>query len=252
MHGTSNEQYLSGDMDTMSGSMVDDGRKNVIISTNSEGAKQIHIPSMNHGSMQMWFEATASSTILFKDWRTDEVWQMMLSCFFWFLVAFLYEVLKAVRQEIIIRDVTSRKCTMPVSSFPPPLEDGHCTEHPNNGVVASDRAGATNPEVPEQCHCVIEASRSRMSPPQELVEIQMIPPHGFMATSWRYQMFSKCHLIQTALHILQMAISYILMLVVMTFNVWLFLAVILGFGAGYFVCGWWHCGPVVDPNEHCH
>ena len=130
----------------------------------SGGIRNFYSLNLQHVFMKTW--EIFLSRIIF-------ILEMALSCFFWFLIAFLYEVLKAVRQEIIIRDVSSRKCTMPVSSFPPPMEDTHCNEHQSNGV--SNRTGATNPEVPEQCPCVIEPSRSRMSPPgQELVEIQSV------------------------------------------------------------------------------
>merc|ERR550532_2165169 len=247
---------------------VDDKMMSMETGNHAKNHQFYRTSSDDHSSMmmmQMWFTASTQTTILFKEWKTEEIWQMVLSCVFWFIVAFLYEVLKAVRQEIIIRDVSHRKCTLPVSSAVPPLDEqninamtnnnittnnhnNHCVDHPNGMSIAPNAQ-----QMPvDSCPC-IEASRSRMAPPaQDLVEIQMIPPHGFMATSWRYQMLSKCHLVQTLLHIIQMTISYLLMLVVMTFNVWLFLAIILGFGVGYFVCGWWHCGPVVDPNEHCH
>lgn len=50
--------------------------------------------------------------------------------------------------------------------------------------------------------------------------------HGF---------FSLAHLLQTGLHVLQLIISYFLMLIVMTYNVYLCLAVVLGAGLGYFL-----------------
>ena len=43
----------------------------------------------------------------------------------------------------------------------------------------------------------------------------------------------KQRLSGTLLKVLQFTLGYVLMLVVMTYNVWLFLAIILGFGAGY-------------------
>ena len=105
--------------------------------------------------------------------------EIVLSCVFWFIVAFLYEVLKAVRQEIIIRDVSHRKCTLPVSSAQPNIEDNndlmsngnnHCPDH-INGVSA---AVMTSNGPVDACPC-IEASRSRLSPPaQDLVEIQLV------------------------------------------------------------------------------
>ena len=64
-------------------------------------------------------------------------------------------------------------------------------------------------------------------------------------------MISGSHLTQTVLHVVQVFVSYCLMLVFMTYNVWLCLAVILGAGAGYFFFGWKRA-VVVDVNEHCH
>lgn len=46
------------------------------------------------------------------------------------------------------------------------------------------------------------------------------------------------HVIQTFLYLIQMTVSYTLMLIVMTFNWWLFFAVLLGAMLGYFVFGW--------------
>jgi hypothetical protein len=65
------------------------------------------------------------------------------------------------------------------------------------------------------------------------------------------RILSGHHLIQTVLHILQMGISYLLMLIAMTFNIYLFLAVILGAGFGHFLFGWRRMY-VIDYNEHCH
>ena len=59
------------------------------------------------------------------------------------------------------------------------------------------------------------------------------------------------HAIQTILHMLQVTLSYFLMLIFMTFNGWLCIAVVLGAGFGYFLFGWKRA-IVVDVNEHCH
>lgn len=64
-------------------------------------------------------------------------------------------------------------------------------------------------------------------------------------------MFSITHLLQTFLHIIQISISYLLMLIFMTYNVWLCLAVLFGATLGYFLFGW-KKSVVVDVTEHCH
>ncbi|GBP55499.1 High affinity copper uptake protein 1 [Eumeta japonica] len=64
-------------------------------------------------------------------------------------------------------------------------------------------------------------------------------------------MTSRVHIWQTVLHGLQVLISYMLMLVFMTYNVWLCAAVVLGSATGYFLFGWRE-SVVVDFTEHCH
>ncbi|XP_060525943.1 high affinity copper uptake protein 1 isoform X2 [Cylas formicarius] len=64
-------------------------------------------------------------------------------------------------------------------------------------------------------------------------------------------MLSKIHFFQTFLHMVQMVLSYFLMLIFMTYNVWLCLAVVAGAGVGYFLFGW-KKSVIVDVTEHCH
>lgn len=64
-------------------------------------------------------------------------------------------------------------------------------------------------------------------------------------------MFSYMHCFQTLLHILQVTISFLLMLIFMTYNVWLCLAVVIGAAGGYFLFGW-KKSVIVDVTEHCH
>lgn len=64
-------------------------------------------------------------------------------------------------------------------------------------------------------------------------------------------MLSWMHTFQTLLHIIQIVLSYFLMLIFMTFNYWLGLAVVLGGAIGYFLFGW-KKSVIVDVTEHCH
>ena len=65
------------------------------------------------------------------------------------------------------------------------------------------------------------------------------------------RMFSQKHLLQTGLHVVQLTVSYLLMLIFMTYNVWLCLAVVIGSAVGYFMFGWKRT-VVVDMTETCH
>lgn len=67
----------------------------------------------------------------------------------------------------------------------------------------------------------------------------------------RPTMLSINHLYQTLLHVLQVTLSFLLMLIFMTYNVWLCMMVVLGAGIGYFLfC--WKKSVIVDVTEHCH
>ncbi|XP_054854242.1 high affinity copper uptake protein 1 [Eublepharis macularius] len=65
------------------------------------------------------------------------------------------------------------------------------------------------------------------------------------------QMLSFPHIFQTVLHIIQVVISYFLMLIFMTYNAYLCIAVAAGAGTGYFFFSW-KKAVVVDITEHCH
>ncbi|XP_023939085.2 high affinity copper uptake protein 1 isoform X2 [Bicyclus anynana] len=65
------------------------------------------------------------------------------------------------------------------------------------------------------------------------------------------RMMSVAHGWQTVLHGVQVLVSYMLMLVFMTYNTWLCAAVVLGSATGYFLFGWRE-SVVVDFTEHCH
>lgn len=68
---------------------------------------------------------------------------------------------------------------------------------------------------------------------------------------FRLHIFQLAHFIQTFLHGLQAMLSYFLMLIFMTYNVWLCLAIIVGFLCGYFVFGWKHSSVPSLTQEHC-
>ena len=72
------------------------------------------------------------------------------------------------------------------------------------------------------------------------------------------QYVNPLHLLQSVLHVVQVGMGYLLMLVAMTFNGWLFLAVCFGAGLGYLIFG--RCRQSFssasltsrEQNEHCH
>lgn len=66
------------------------------------------------------------------------------------------------------------------------------------------------------------------------------------------QMLSIYHLSQTLLYAIQAMVAYFLMLVVMTFNSWIFGSVIVGLALGYFLFGFMRKHPESSSiSEYC-
>ncbi|XP_062586104.1 high affinity copper uptake protein 1-like isoform X2 [Saccostrea cucullata] len=161
--------------------------------------------------MSMFFHAGKCEYILFDGVQTKTVAGMVAACIIVFLLAVLYEGLKVFREYLL------KKALITGSKY----------QEVTIGANGQSIVAETNIK---NSHQVV---------------------FGNPILHNRLTMISTSHLIQTTLHVVQVFISYCLMLIFMTYNVWLCLAVILGAGAGYFFFGWKRA-VVVDVNEHCH
>ena len=80
--------------------------------------------------------------------------------------------------------------------------------------------------------------------------------HNHTSTFLRIKYYSisvSMHILQSGLHVVQVGIGYFLMLVAMTYNGWLFLAIIFGAGVGYLIFAKSRhlMGNFREMNEHC-
>ncbi|XP_058063747.1 high affinity copper uptake protein 1 [Anopheles bellator] len=78
-----------------------------------------------------------------------------------------------------------------------------------------------------------------------------VVPAPLTKRTFREALLSRVHIVQSLLHLVQVIVSYLLMLIVMTYNYWLCLAVVLGAACGYYMFGWVR-NSSVDPTEHCN
>jgi hypothetical protein len=145
---------------------------------------------------------------------------MFGSCLFFLTLGILYELLKYSRQIHLHK-----------------AECGVCEVVINPEAVGNDSNGTQ--ESPS-CHSVDDKTRDPLQIESGIKRSKI-------------KMLSMAHLIQTALHMLQIFISYLLMLAFMLFNIWICLAVILGAGVGYFLIGTRKVTTYpLYHEDHCH
>ncbi|XP_016950921.1 uncharacterized protein LOC108025155 [Drosophila biarmipes] len=208
-------------------------------------------------SMSMFFHTGDTETILFKCWRTESVLALTLSCLVIFLVAVLYEALKFFRGWLFARN--RRRLEGGRDQYPPRRyrEANYNYNQPTYPPRSNQQTGAqiyahrprspSMPPLQHGGHGSPQAQSAHIMPPPIHHHVQENPPpaeggSGFKAfCSWM-------HLLQTFLHVLQVFISFLLMLVFMTFNVWLCVAVLLGAGVGYYI----FCAFKTNIQDHCN
>ncbi|XP_052788347.1 high affinity copper uptake protein 1-like isoform X2 [Mya arenaria] len=166
--------------------------------------------------MMMYFHTGKCEYILFEGIRTTTSGGMIGACFAIFALGVLYEGLKVLRETLLQRAMVNKYAV------------GHSNSSQDTMVVSNKNVGLDTQT--SQDHCL---ENDHQEPPLCI------------------HMMSCSHFLQTLLHMVQVFFSYCLMLVFMTYNVWLCLSVILGAGVGYFLFGW-RKAIVVDINEHCH
>ncbi|KAH8289243.1 hypothetical protein KR054_002084, partial [Drosophila jambulina] len=163
--------------------------------------------------MPMAFHFGYNETILFSWWHIETVAGLVGSMIAIFLLALMYEGLKYYREYLFWK-------TYNLMEYRP--------------VTGPQR----NPEAPR----LPSPAAAAPSPVQYVGEVVHKQPPSMLSVN---------HLLQTLLHVLQVTLSFLLMLIFMTYNVWLCLMVVLGAAVGYFLfC--WKKSVIVDVTEHCH
>jgi len=84
----------------------------------------------------------------------------------------------------------------------------------------------------------VEPNNDGGSDENSISSVQTAPRRNTAIKIIQTNILSKTHFIQTLLQLVQVTLSYFLMLIAMTYNSWLFGAVVTGATAGYFIFGW--------------
>lgn len=142
------------------------------------------------------FHVNTEGILLFQDWRLNSKSVLLGACLATFLLTVFYESLKIFRQWLVSR---------PLSLLYRDLTQSTSTSE----VGDSEESTLDNKESLQQ----------------------RIIRYPRQSGRWRRDI----HLLQTFLHMLQVFVGYMLMLIVMTYNTWLGVALLAGAGAGYMV-----------------
>lgn len=209
----------------------------------SHGTGGTGMEGMVHHMMSMAFHGGYNETILFEQWKIDSLAGLLWSMLIIFIMAALYEGLKYYREHLFwrtynalqYRPVTVTEKPNPrngTAVSPSANNNGHMASGGTGGSVGSDGIGGGGEGGDDGSRVVHMVG--------EVIHKQPRPT-----------MLSAMHLFQTFLHIVQVTLSFLLMLIFMTYNTWLCLAVVLGAALGYFLFGW-KKSVIVDVTEHCH
>ncbi|XP_058062675.1 high affinity copper uptake protein 1 isoform X1 [Anopheles bellator] len=205
------------------------------------GASGDGVSGMVHHMMSMSFHGGYDETILFEQWKIDSLGGLLWSMLAIFVMAALYEGLKYYREHLFWRTYNALQYR-PVT----------VTEKSNgNGVSGAsgvERGGGSADGL-----SVLPSASGVGGGGSVLNEDSTRVVHmvGEVIHRQPPTMLSFMHLYQTLLHIVQVTLSFLLMLIFMTYNTWLCLAVVLGAALGYFLFGW-KKSVIVDVTEHCH
>lgn len=193
-------------------------------------------------SMKNSFFFGYQCSLLFNSFNLETPEQLVGGVILIMVVAILYEGLKTLREILASRE-TAKQNTNQVAV--------------NTNLTSP---GDNTPCVPSQIQSTGQTTVDTDSGKVPLVasweDTQYQQPRSLkqflLHTAREY--CSVDHILQSSLHVVRVGVAYLLMLVAMTFNGWLFLAVCIGAGIGYFVFG--KCrksfSDFVKQSDHCN
>ncbi|VDK80999.1 unnamed protein product [Litomosoides sigmodontis] len=185
-----------------------------------------------HGEhvMKMWFHFGYHEIILFEFWKIESFCGLLLSCLLIFIIACFYEWIKWFR---VYLQLSAARC-------PPSCR--HTNDEGKEDEVKQDDKRTV-------CNSSVSAPLTVTLPP------------GYQRVSnrtTRRETSPIIRFLQAVLYLVQVTLAYCLMLIAMTYNVWLTIAVIAGAVFGHWLFAILKCfNPLTDDldtfsSDACH
>ncbi|KAF5402716.1 High affinity copper uptake protein 1 [Paragonimus heterotremus] len=172
--------------------------------------KASNVMSMMH--MKMYFNTDLPFILLFGPWEIDNIGKLIGAFIGVLLLAALYEACSAFREKLLLKAACRNQC-------PPVMED----------VNSAALAGPSCPSCPASSN---DTTKSLVDSGGGGARLRLMSTLQFRRIG---RFFDGLHVLQTLLHLIQMFIGYMLMLIVMTYNVYMLIAVMAGFTVGYLI-----------------
>uniref|UniRef100_A0AC34Q8D6 Copper transport protein n=1 Tax=Panagrolaimus sp. JU765 TaxID=591449 RepID=A0AC34Q8D6_9BILA len=185
-----------------------------------------HTNHMDHSehSMKMYFHGGNTEIILFDCWRINSFFGLLFSCFIIFLMGAAYEGIKWFRIYLQLKE--TKKET---------LKKRTCT--PTIGLsVQQEKIAISMPSQSESLLYPKNQDDTQVYVTTVKESDTDVGSVGFFDfQKIRANAMAKNRLVQAGLYCIQITLAYFLMLIAMTYNVYLTAAVVLGAGFGHWI-----------------
>ncbi|KAF8570240.1 hypothetical protein P879_06285 [Paragonimus westermani] len=166
--------------------------------------------SMMH--MKMYFNTDLPFILLFGPWEIDNIGKLIGAFIGVLLLAALYEACSSFREKLLLKAACRNQC-------PPVMEE----------VNSATLAGPSCPSCPASSN---DTTKSLVDSGGGGARLRLMSTLQFRRIG---RFFDGLHVLQTLLHLIQMFVGYMLMLIVMTYNVYMLIAIMAGFTVGYLI-----------------
>eukprot|EP01135_Chromosphaera_perkinsii_P001377 Nk52_evm8s165 gene=Nk52_evmTU8s165 len=212
--------------------------------------------------MIMYFHASEFDRILFKSWITRTQGEYIGAWFACFAFAFVLEFLgwcrlrldRAIASTLGVRQMSAPR-SVSAQSSKQPLQ-GHSQTAPTGGCCGSNQMDAASPArsaEPSQCSVLLgyhEPSCCEGGPCSD-PDAKVVRQVNNIFTARSIGVGITLQLMRALLYTVEVGQALLVMLIAMTFNVGLFLAVMAGAGVGFFVFKY-QLNSVEEPSRQCH
>lgn len=165
--------------------------------------------------MAMFFNTDMNYFLLFSPFLIDTCGKAVAACIGSFFLAIIYESLIAFRHHLLLKQSCNMKCTHPLM----------------NGAIS--QGGLHQTKCPACPGTNERTSNSSLVPSESGEQLHVRSVTHLRGTI--HSFFNCYHVVQTFLHLIHSFLGYMLMLIVMTYNVYILIAILLGFTVGYFL-----------------